>query len=151
MRFAGQSGTEEAVFDEGLGRPDIAQRQEYTGNKGMVDEKKGVVDRVWCSRLEPERRAPLTTKAQQTHLGTEHLEERVLKQAPPGFREGEDEPENSKMERSYQEPKARWRVNQKRLKTPKKELRKGKGEARRCGEEEIMSGIEERMKESEEE
>ncbi|KAJ7050042.1 hypothetical protein C8F01DRAFT_1092726 [Mycena amicta] len=43
---------------------------------------------------------------------------RPVPKAPPGFRKGEEEPENTKQERSYQEPKARERANQKRPKTP---------------------------------
>ncbi|KAJ7059474.1 hypothetical protein C8F01DRAFT_1295386 [Mycena amicta] len=63
---------------------------------------------------------------------------RPVPKAPPGFRKGEEEPENTKQERSYQEPKARERANQKRPKTPTGAARK----ARRSKENE---GIETRI------
>ncbi|KAJ7064444.1 hypothetical protein C8F01DRAFT_1080771 [Mycena amicta] len=59
---------------------------------------------------------------------------RPVPKAPPGFRKGEEEPENTKQERSYQEPKARERANQKRPKTPTGAARK----ARRSKENEGM-------------
>ncbi|KAJ7049271.1 hypothetical protein C8F01DRAFT_1352990 [Mycena amicta] len=56
---------------------------------------------------------------------------RPVPKAPPGFREGEEEPKNTKQERSYQEPKARERANRKRPKTPTgaaRKARRSKGE-----------------------